>query len=82
MKGYPNSGGYSPFTLHPSRIHPKTYQSPELPPPPELPPSKVLLQLPRSTNFAFSTPIQEGAQWSMKEAETYIWNELLMKKLS
>jgi DNA polymerase-1 len=30
--------------------------------------------------FAFSTPIQEGAQKSMKEAETFIWNELLMKK--
>jgi len=30
--------------------------------------------------FAFSTPIQEGAQRSMKEAEAYIWNELLLKK--
>ncbi len=30
--------------------------------------------------FSFSTPIQEGAQMLMKQAETFIWNELLMKK--
>ena len=30
--------------------------------------------------FAFSTPIQEGAQRSMKEAEAFIWRELLVKK--
>jgi uracil-DNA glycosylase family 4 len=30
--------------------------------------------------FAFSTPIQEGAQRSMKEAEAYIYRELLLKK--
>jgi DNA polymerase I-like protein with 3'-5' exonuclease and polymerase domains len=29
--------------------------------------------------FAFSTPIQEGAQRSMKEAEAYIYREILMK---
>jgi uracil-DNA glycosylase family 4 len=30
--------------------------------------------------FAFSTPIQEGAQWLMKQAEASIWNEILMPR--
>lgn len=28
--------------------------------------------------FAFSTPIQEGAQWLMKQAEASVWNDLLV----
>lgn len=28
--------------------------------------------------FAFSTPIQEGAQWLMKQAETSIWSEIIV----
>ena len=28
--------------------------------------------------FAFSTPIQEGAQWLMKQAESVIWSDILM----
>lgn len=27
--------------------------------------------------FAFSTPIQEGAQWVMKRAEAYVWNDVI-----
>lgn len=27
--------------------------------------------------FAFSTPIQEGAQWQMKQAEAYVWDTVL-----
>jgi len=30
--------------------------------------------------FSFSTPIQASAQWIMKQAEAYIWSELLVKK--
>lgn len=28
--------------------------------------------------FAFSTPIQEGAQWVMKQAEAAVWNDIIV----
>lgn len=30
--------------------------------------------------FAFSTPVQEGAQFLIKQSEAYIWTDILMKK--